>query len=137
MPWKRKPGIRAVYNEIVVGPRESPWEIAQDGWITARVHSDLVFDADVRSGNYRIETDHKSVYLIGSARSQSELDRATQLARYVPGVERVVSYVDIRYGDPGGMRPGPAQAGIPPASAEISPSSPAPSSAPIQVQKLP
>jgi osmotically-inducible protein OsmY len=137
-----QPGVRAVYNEIVVGPPESAWEMTQDAMISTRVRSDLVFDADVRSGNYTIETERGSVYLIGSARSQPELDRATQLARYVPGVQRVVSYVEVRYGQPGPtMPPGPSQAVAPPGSYLDGPSSappgPASSSAPIQVQKLP
>jgi osmotically-inducible protein OsmY len=130
------PGVKGVFNEIAVGAPENSWDIAQDAWITTRVRSDLVFDGDVRSGNYTIETDHKSVYLIGSARSQGELDRATQLARYVPGVQRVVSYVEIRSGVPGGEHPGPSQAGAPTAS-DSTPPTPPPPSAPIQVQKLP
>jgi osmotically-inducible protein OsmY len=131
------PGVRAIYNEIVVGLPPSPWDMAQDGWISTRVKSDLVFDTDVRSGNYLIETDHRSVYLIGSARSQQELERATELARYVPGVQRVVSYVEIRQGDPYGAPPGPPpQASLAPPP-YASPSGPPPSNAPIQVQRLP
>jgi osmotically-inducible protein OsmY len=136
----RVPGVTAVYNEIEVGPAEDPWQAAKDTWITARVRSDLVFDTNVRSPNYTIETERQSVYLIGSARSQAELDRATQIARYVPGVQRVVSYVEIRSGVANGPEPGPSQAGIsPPATAPgapMTPMSPPPSSAPIQVQKL-
>jgi osmotically-inducible protein OsmY len=131
----QEPGVRVVYNEIVVGPPESAWEITQDGVISTRVRSDLVLDADVRSGNYTVQTDHQSVYLIGSARSQAELDRATELARYVPGVQRVVSYVEIRHGEPGGYQPPPPQA-----SAAPLPSggmAPPPPNTPIQVQKLP
>ena len=102
-----------------------------------RVRTDLVFNADVRSGNYTIETDHGSVYLLGSARSQGELDKATQLARYVPGVQRVVSYVQVRYGEPN-----TAQASPPPMNyggtnqSYVPPSAPPSSNAPIQVQKL-
>jgi osmotically-inducible protein OsmY len=133
------PGVRAVYNEILVDQPMTPWDLAQDAWINARVHSDLVLDTDIRSGNYTVETDHRSVYLIGSARSQDELERAAQLARYVPGVQRVVSYVEIRSGVPGGAQPGLAQAGIPPAPTDMSqpPAVSPSSSAPIQVQKLP
>jgi osmotically-inducible protein OsmY len=139
-------GVNAVYDEIQLAPPEDPWQAAKDSWITARVRSDLMFDANVRSGNYTIETDRQSVYLMGSARSQAELDRAAQLARYVPGVQRVVSYVDVRYGEPNGPAPaGPSQAGVPssqpPPNSGMSapgmaPSGPPPSSAPIQVQKL-
>jgi osmotically-inducible protein OsmY len=139
-------GVTAVYNEIQIAPAEDPLQTAKDSWITARVRSDLMFDANVRSGNYTIETDRQSVYLMGSARSQAELDRATQLARYVPGVERVVSYVEVRYGEPNGAAPATAQAGPPSQGPWAHPSSggsyapppsgPSPSNAPIQVQKL-
>lgn len=137
------PGAKAIYNEVQVGPNEDGMQIAKDDWISARVRSDLVFNADVRSGNYTIETDHGAVYLLGSARSQAELDRATQLARYVPGVQRVVSYVQVRYGEPNGVQPGTGQAAMPPASGggmnqsyAPPPSGPPPANAPIQVQKL-
>jgi osmotically-inducible protein OsmY len=138
-------GVSRVYNEIEVGPAEDPLQATQDTWITARVRSDLVFDADIRSPNYTIETERQSVYLLGSARTQAELDRATQIARYVPGVQRVVSYVEIRAGAPNGPPPGPSQAGMPPPTAAPSapivhgspaPSAPPSSSSSIQVQKL-
>jgi osmotically-inducible protein OsmY len=143
-------GVSRVFDDIEIAPTEDPLESAKDAWITARVRSDLVLDRDIRSGNYTIETDRQSVYLLGSARSQMELDRATQIARYVPGVQRVVSYVEVRYGDPNGAQPATAQAGAPPpvpggmdspmGSPGMSPppgsSGPPPSSAPIQVQKL-
>jgi osmotically-inducible protein OsmY len=138
------PGVKSVFDEVQVSPNQEPWDTAKDAWITAQVRSKLMFDGDVRSGNYTIETDHQSVYLLGSARSQGELDRATQDARYVPGVQRVVSYVDIRYGSPTGPAPGTSQAGLPPLPpgptpgpySSGAPTPSAPSNAPIQVQKL-
>jgi len=137
------PGVSTVYNDIEIAPSEDPWQVAKDSWITAQVRSDLMFNGQVRSGNYTIETNRQSVYLIGSARSQAELDQATQLARYVPGVQRVVSYVEIRYGDPNGPPPGTAQAGVPPPPGgsnapgmSPAPAGPPPANAPIQVEKL-
>jgi len=135
-------GVKVVYDEVQVGPNADGWQIAKDDWITARVRSDLVFNGDIRSGNYTIETDHGSVYLLGSARSQAELDKATQAARYVPGVQRVVSFVSVRYGEPNGQPPATAQAGPPPmvyggTNQFYAPPSGSPSAnAPIQVQKL-
>lgn len=143
---RQQQGANVVYNEITVAPTEEAWEVAKDSWITARVRSDLVFNSDIRSANYTIETDRQTVYLLGSARSQAELDQATQAARYVPGVQRVVSYVDIRYGNPNAT----AQAAPPPggwsgSSGYAAPtyrgpvysqSGPPPSNAPIQVQRL-
>lgn len=130
----RVPGVRAVYNEIEVAPPEGAWNSAKDAWITSRVKSDLVFDSHVRSVNYTVETVDRSVYLIGSARSQAELDSATNTARYVPGVKRVVSYVEIRPGSPpGSPPPGP----YPSAGSEPGPDMPAAApTTPVEVQKL-
>jgi osmotically-inducible protein OsmY len=110
----RTPNVRGVYDELEVASPEGMWDDARDAWITARLRSELMLDTDVKSVNYSIDTANGSVYLIGSARSQSELDRATRIARYVPGVRRVVSYVEVRTaapiaaGPPPAMRPGAA-----------------------------
>jgi osmotically-inducible protein OsmY len=130
------PGVRTVYDEIEVAPSESAWNSAKDAWITSRVRSNLVF-SNVRSVNYDVETVDRSVYLIGSARSQAELDHATDLARNVPGVKRVVSYVEIRPGEPPGSQttasppPAPSAGGSSPGA----PATPAPTT-PVEVQKL-
>jgi osmotically-inducible protein OsmY len=94
------PGVRAVYDEIEVAPPETAWADAKDTWITSRLRTDLTFTPEVRSTNYTIETVNGSVFLIGSARSQYELDRVTAIARNTPDVKRVVSYVEVRPGMP-------------------------------------
>ena len=130
----RVPGVRTVYNEIEVAPPEGAWKSAKDAWITSQVKSDLVFNTHVRSVNYTIETVNSSVYLIGSARSQDELNSATNMARYVPGVKRVVSFVEIRPGEPPGSQP-PGT----PSSATSEPGPEAPAAAPttpVEIQKL-
>jgi osmotically-inducible protein OsmY len=157
----RTPGVRHIYDEIEIANLQDGWDNAQDAWITAQVRKDLVFERGVRSGNYTIETANRSVYLLGSARSQEELDKATYLARYVPGVRRVVSYVQIRSGMPFAQEQGPAPmpsggysgsgggynaggyngggyngGGNNGPSSYSPPSAPAGNSAPIQVQKL-
>jgi osmotically-inducible protein OsmY len=126
------PGVKAVYDEIEVSPPESAWESTKDTWITSRVRTELAFNPDIRSVNYTIETANKSVYLIGSARSQAELDIATNAARTTPDVKRVVSYVEVRPGVPVAAKP----AGSPPANAS-GPAAPAaaPATA-VEVEKL-
>jgi osmotically-inducible protein OsmY len=94
------PGVRTVYDEIEVGPTEGTWQAVKDTWISSQIRSNLVFTGDVRSVNYTIDAVNGSVYLIGSARSQTELDKVTDVARNVPNVKRVVSYVEIRPGEP-------------------------------------
>lgn len=131
----RLSGVRALYDEIEVAPPGSTWDGAKDAWITARVRSEMMLDPDVRSGNYTIDTSNGSVYLIGSARNQAELELATRIARYIQGVKRVVSYVELRSGAPVAERPsGPSS--VPPPAGSGSTLGPAPRAAPIEVQKL-
>jgi len=129
----RMRGVRAVYDDLVVAPPETVWDNTKDAWISAQIRSKLMIDPKVRSMNYVIDTENGSVYLIGSARDQPELNRVTQIARYVAGVRRVVSYIQLRPGAPA------AVAGMPaiPAGAVASPA-PAASegAAPIEARKL-
>src|SRR5215469_7543264 len=129
------PGVRMVYDEIEVAPTEGAGQSITDTWISAQIRSNLVFTSDVRSVNYTIETVNGSVYLIGSARTQAELDRVTEAARNVPNVKRVVSYVEIRPGAP--VTAQPATLTPPPASAQApeAPPATAPATA-VEVQKL-
>jgi osmotically-inducible protein OsmY len=132
--------VRAVYNEIEVAPPESFWHDARDTWISTRIRSQMVLDPKIRSLNYSIDTVNGSVYLIGSARSRDELGRVLRIARYVPGVKRVVSYVDIRTGVPvdrgyGEAMAPPAPMTGPDGGMPIAPGPTVPAS-PIEVQKL-
>jgi len=126
------PSVRTVYNEIEVAPSEGAWQGVRDTWISAQLRSNLVFESNVRSVNYTIDTVNGSIYVIGSARSQAELDRVTETARNVPNVKRVVSYVEIRPGQPVAQpmsAPQPSRAQLPEAPI------PAPPTA-VEVQKL-
>jgi osmotically-inducible protein OsmY len=128
------PGVVAIYDEIEVAPSEGAWQSVRDTWISSQIRSNLVFASQVRSVNYTIETVNGSVYLIGSARTQAELDRVTETARNVPNVKRVVSYVEIRPGAPVAAQPGTPP---PPASAQMpdAPPAAAPATA-VEVHKL-
>jgi osmotically-inducible protein OsmY len=123
-------GVRAVYDEVEIGEPENGWQIAQDGWITTRLRSDLVLDPDVRSVNYLIQTSGQSIFLLGSARTQAEIDRVTQVARYVPDVKRVVSYVEVRPGATVAAQPASPASAAPPGNPSAAPT------APVEVQKL-
>ena len=63
---------------------KGPWQGVRDTWISAQIRSNLVFSSQVRSVNYTIDTVNGSVYLIGSARTQAELDRVTDAAGTSP-----------------------------------------------------
>ena len=126
----RVPGVGALYDQIEVAPPRDAWAVSKDAWITARIRSELMLDPDIRSTNYTIDAENGSVYLIGSARSQAESELATRIARYIPGVKRVVSYVELRTGTPVAQQPAPSPAATNP-SAQT-----APPRAGIAMQKL-
>ena len=125
-------GVKGVFDEIAVAPPVTPWRTTRDAWISTRLRTDLTFDGSVKSLNYTIETSNGSVYLMGSARTQGELDRAVAWARNIPDVNRVVSYVEIRPGAPVA-----AQAAVAPAAGEAMPDQPAAApTAPVEEHRL-
>jgi len=88
--------VTQIYNEIFVGPRSGFVRSAQDELITTQIRARLLASPSVRAINVNIETYHGSVYLMGLARTDAELRRAAEIASYVPGVERVVSFMRVR-----------------------------------------
>ncbi len=89
-------GINEVINEIEVTDTSSLVDSARDYWITTRLRAQITFDKDVKSINYSIDTMNGTVFLMGIARDQGELDRVTNHARNIAYVRRVVSYVRLR-----------------------------------------
>lgn len=88
-----------VYNEIVVGEPSTFVRSAQDELITAQIRARLTASPAVRAINVNIETFHGNVYLMGLARTQTELERAAEIASVVGGVRRVVSFMTVRAPD--------------------------------------
>ena len=93
-------GIKSVINEIMVSDGSSGISgYGRDSWITAELIRRLSFDRSIEYINYKVETANKTVYLMGVAQNQVELDRVINHARQVEYVRRVVSYV-LKKDDP-------------------------------------
>ena len=89
-------GVREVINEIVVTDESSLTDSARDQWIAAELKGRILVDGQIASLNYSIETVNQTVYLIGIAQSQAELDRVVAHAKDIPYVRRVVNYVRVK-----------------------------------------
>jgi osmotically-inducible protein OsmY len=87
--------LHTVYNEIAVGQPSGVVRSAQDEFITAQIRTRLTASPSVRSINVNIETFHGNVYLMGTARSEHELQRSAEIAASTPGVRRVVSFMQV------------------------------------------
>ncbi|MBK9586685.1 MAG: BON domain-containing protein [Alphaproteobacteria bacterium] len=88
-------GVKSVINEIKVADSDGIMGYAKDTWITTKLRSILLADREIESLNYSIDTVQGTVYLMGFAQDQQELDRAIGKARTVSGVKHVVSYVKL------------------------------------------
>jgi osmotically-inducible protein OsmY len=91
--------IDNVYNEIFIGQPSSIMVSAQDELITAQIRTRLTASPAVRAININIETFHGNVYLMGTTRTDQELQRAAEIASRVGGVRRVVSFMQVRAPD--------------------------------------
>lgn len=89
-------GVREVINEIEIGERGDVGDYTRDAWIATQLRSDLLFDKEVYALNYTIEVENATVYLIGLAQDQTELDRVVEHARTIRRVRKVVSYVRLK-----------------------------------------
>lgn len=86
-------GVRQVINEIHVAEGEGFPGYVRDQWITTRLRTLLTFDRAVQSINYSIDTVQGTVYLMGVAQNQAELNRVIETARTLSHVRQVISYV--------------------------------------------
>lgn len=89
------PGVKQVINEIRVADSEGVPGFVKDTWITTRLRTALTFEKNVQSLNYSIDTVQGVVYLMGVSMSQNELNKVMNLARTIPNVKQVVSYVKM------------------------------------------
>lgn len=101
--------IDVVANELQVREQGGVLQNLNDEWITTRIRSRLVTDGDIKSVNVNIETYDGTVYLMGIARSQAELQLIAETASKVRGVKEVVSYIQVRDGQVTARGPAPAK----------------------------
>ncbi|MDA1325202.1 MAG: BON domain-containing protein [Proteobacteria bacterium] len=97
LAW-RASGVKTVINEIEIRQPGGISGYARDSWITAQLVGRLSFDREVDYINYTVETVNRTVYLMGIAQDQAEIDRVAGHARQVRYVRRVVSHVRLKNG---------------------------------------
>ena len=89
-------GVREVINEIQVTDESGILDYARDTWISTQLKGKLLVDTDVLSINYSVETVNGTVYVIGIAQDEAELERVVEHARTIEDVKRVVSHVVMK-----------------------------------------
>ena len=93
--WKTEDVVEVI-NEVLVGEDAGMVDNAYDAKIEAALEVDLTLDREVNAVNYIPDASGGTLFLMGIAQSQAELDRVIAHARNVERVRRVVSHVQIK-----------------------------------------
>lgn len=86
--------VLSVVNELAVLNSPSLVERSQDALLTGRVKAMLMDARDLHFNVFKVVTERGTTYLMGRVTSR-EADRATEVARAVPGVQKVVRIFEI------------------------------------------
>jgi len=88
------PNVSSVVNEITVGPLNTFGERSKDTYITTKVKTSLVDAKDLFANSIKVTTHRGVVYLMGRV-TEREATRASEVARGVGGVVKVVRVFEV------------------------------------------
>lgn len=86
--------VQGLVNELGITASPSLTQRANDVLITGKVKAGLVDIRDLSANAFKVVTERGSVYLMGRV-TQREADKATEVARNITGVSRVVRVLEI------------------------------------------
>lgn len=82
------PNIVTIYNQIRISSNTGISTKSSDTWLTSRVKSALLANADVNAADFKVVTENSEVFLLGLV-TKTEADVAVEIARNIDGVSRV------------------------------------------------
>jgi osmotically-inducible protein OsmY len=86
--------VASVVNELAVLNSPSLMDRSADTLLTGRIKAMLLDARELQSNAFKIVTERNTVYLMGRV-TQREADRATEVVRGTPGVQKVVRLLEI------------------------------------------
>ena len=86
--------VRAVINELAVGANTSLTQRSSDTVISSRIKASFIDAPDLQSNALKVTTEAGVVFLMGIV-TEREAGRATDLARSVDGVRKVVRVFEV------------------------------------------
>ena len=87
-------GVKSVVNELAIGTAASFGNRSNDTLLTSKVKASMVDAKDVQVNSYKVVTERGIVYLMGRV-SEREATRASDIARGVSGVQKVVRVFEV------------------------------------------
>lgn len=90
----RVDNVKGIVNDLAVMGNTTLSQRSSDTLVTGKVKASLVDARDLYVGAFKVVTERGTVYLMGRV-TQREADKATQIARTIGGVQRVVRIFEI------------------------------------------
>ncbi|MDU9390623.1 BON domain-containing protein [Pseudomonas japonica] len=88
--------VKKVHNELQVLQPSSLLARNNDAWLTTKIKTQMLADANIPGSRIKIITENGIVYMLGLM-TQAEANRATSLVQGVSGVQKIVKlfeYID-------------------------------------------
>ncbi|MEZ8626277.1 BON domain-containing protein [Vibrio splendidus] len=86
---KEVAGVESIHNQVRVKEPLTISAVSNDSWITTKVKSALLANADLNGIKVKVITEDSEVFLLGLV-SREHADIATEVARNVSGVKQVI-----------------------------------------------
>ena len=92
LAWETK-GARSVRNDIKIKEEFNFKQSAKDLLITSQLRTALMFNNEIKSRNYQIDTYKKRIYIYGIAETKDELKLVVDEAKSILDVEKVIASI--------------------------------------------
>jgi|TARA_B110001452_G_scaffold201252_2_gene171314 osmotically-inducible protein OsmY len=86
-------GVRSVKNDIKIKEEFSFKRSAKDLLITSQLRTALIFNKDIKAGNYQIDTYKKKVFVYGIATTKEERAKVINEAKEILDVKDVIASI--------------------------------------------
>ena len=92
LAWETE-GVRSVRNDIKIKEEFNFKQSAKDLLITSQLRTALMFNKEIKSRNYQIDTYKKRIYIYGIAETKDELKLVVDEAKSILDVEKVIASI--------------------------------------------
>tara|TARA_B100001029_G_scaffold163827_1_gene154243 strand:- start:629 stop:1222 length:594 start_codon:yes stop_codon:yes gene_type:complete len=90
--WETK-GVRSVKNDVIIKDEFNFQQSAKDLLITSQLRTALIFNKNIKSTNYNIDTYKKKIYIYGIAQTKDELKEVVKEAKEILDVKNVIASI--------------------------------------------
>ena len=87
--WETE-GVRSVRNDIKIKEEFNFKQSAKDLLITSQLRTAMIFNKDIKTANYNLDTINGKIYIFGIAMTQNEKQKVIEEAKEIYNVKEVI-----------------------------------------------